>query len=78
MGTTLRAIKRVTEVKDKRQDSFYKMRMRAHKDKQKEEIRATIRDGIEVIAPAAANREKAISVATRSSLRQKVQQKMEV
>ena len=72
-------MKRVSEVKDKRQDAFYKMRMRAHKDTQKEEIRATINKGIDIIAPAAADREKAVAIATsKVSLRQKVQQKMEV
>ncbi|CAM9607726.1 unnamed protein product, partial [Ectocarpus fasciculatus] len=54
MGTTLRAMRRVSEIKDKRQDLFYRMRMRAHSGTQKEEIRAKIRKGIEIIAPAAA------------------------
>jgi large subunit ribosomal protein L24e len=83
MGTTLRAIKRVTEVRDKRQDAFYRMRMREHKADQKEEIRATIRQGIKVLAPAAADKEKALAVATsrlplRQQARQKQQQKEQV
>jgi large subunit ribosomal protein L24e len=75
MGTTLRAIKRVTEVRDKRQDAFYRMRMREHKADQKEEIRATIRQGIQVLAPAAADKERALAVATsRLPLRQQARQ----
>lgn len=64
MGTTLRAMKRVSEVQNKRQDLFFKMRMRAHKGKQRDEVRAEIKKGIEILAPAAANKEKAIAIAT--------------
>ncbi len=64
MTQTLTAMKRVSEIQNKRQDLFYKMRMKAHKGKQKEEIRAEIEKGIELIAPAASNKELAISNAT--------------
>jgi hypothetical protein len=47
MGTTLRAMRKVSEIKHKRQDLFFKMRMRAHKGKQREEVRAVIEKGIE-------------------------------
>lgn len=66
MGTTLRAMRKVSEIKHKRQDLFFKMRMRAHKGKQREEVRAVIEKGIEIIAPAASNREKAIAVVTQN------------
>lgn len=65
MEQTLRAMKRVNEVKDKRQDLFFKMRMRAHKGMQREQIRAEIKKGIELLAPAAANKEVALANATR-------------
>lgn len=65
MGQTLRAMKKVSEIQHKRQDMFFKMRMRAHKGIQREQIRAEIKKGIEIIAPAAANREKAIALATQ-------------
>jgi hypothetical protein len=64
MEQTLRAMKKVSEIQTKRQDMFYKMRMRAHKVVQREVIRAEIKKGIEIIAPAAADREKAIAIAT--------------
>jgi large subunit ribosomal protein L24e len=66
MATTLRAMKRVSEIQHKRQDMFFKMRMRAHKGVQREQIRAEIQKGIEIIAPAAADAEKAVAIATKS------------
>ena len=71
MGTTLRAIKRVSEVQDKRQDLFWKTRMRAHVGVQRQQIRAEIKKGIELIAPAVADREKAIKLATASTQSEK-------
>jgi hypothetical protein len=44
---------------------FFKMRMRAHKGMQREQVRAEIKKGMEILAPAAANREKAIAIATK-------------
>jgi len=71
MSTTLRAMKKVSEVQNKRQDLFWKMRMRAHAGVQREQIRAEIKKGIELIAPAAADREKAIRLSTQSKVTQK-------
>ena len=45
--------------------------MRAHKGEKKEQVRAEIKKGINIIAPAAANREKAISIATRKAVLKK-------
>ena len=79
MGLTLKAMKKVSEVKHKRQDLFFQNRMRAHKVMQREEIRAHIAKGIEVLAPAAADREKVLAVATRKIAAKKkaVESKME-
>jgi len=65
MEQTLRAMKKVSEIRHKRQDMFFKMRMRAHKGMQREQIRAEIKKGTEILAPAAADREKAIALATK-------------
>ena len=65
MEATLRAIKKVNEIKAKRADMFFKMRMRAHEGMQREMIRADIRKGIELLVPAAANKEKAIESSLR-------------
>jgi len=65
MEQTLRAMKKVSEVQAKRQAMFFKMRMRSHKAVQRDIIRAEIKKGIELIAPAAANKEKAIALATK-------------
>jgi hypothetical protein len=79
MEHTLRAMKRVSEIQKRRQELFYKMRMRAHKIKEREVIKAEIKKGIELLAPAAADKEKAIANATKKiAQRQKAQeQKME-
>lgn len=71
METTLTAMKRVTEVKQKRQDLFYRMRMRAFTGMQRDEIRAEIKKGIELLAPAAANKEIAIANATKNLVKQR-------
>ena len=71
MESTLRAMKKVSEIQYKRQDLFFKMRMRAHKGEKKEQVRAEIKKGINIIAPAAANREKAIAIATRKAVMKK-------
>ena len=42
MDLTLRAMKKVEEVKEKRQAKFMEMRMRAHKGAQREQVRAEI------------------------------------
>lgn len=64
MESTLRAMKRVSEIQHKRQDLFWKNRMRAHVGVQRQQIRAEIKKGIELIVPAAADRERAIELAT--------------
>jgi large subunit ribosomal protein L24e len=73
MQTTLRAMKRVAEIQEKRKEMFYKMRMRAHKVTQRDVIKAEIKRGIELIAPPAADKEKAITLATsKMAARQRV------
>jgi large subunit ribosomal protein L24e len=66
MTKTLQAMKRVSEVKAKRDDMFFRMRMRSHKGEQREQIRNTIKKGIETLVPAAADREKALANATKN------------
>lgn len=73
MATTLRAMKRVVEIQEKRKEMFFKMRMRAHKATQREVIKAEIKRGIELLAPPAADKEKAIALATsKMAARQRV------
>lgn len=75
MGATLRAMKKVSEVQTKRQDMFFKMRMRAHKGMQREQVRAVITKGMDILVPAAANREKALANATKNQLAKQKAQK---
>ena len=65
MEQTLRAMKKVSEIQTKRQDMFYKMRMRAHKVIQRDVIRAEIKKGYEILVPAAADKEVVRSVITQ-------------
>jgi len=65
MTQTLKAMKRVAEVSSKRQAMFFKMRMRAHKGTQRDQVRAVIQKGMDILVPAAANREKALANATK-------------
>jgi hypothetical protein len=75
MEHTLRAMKRVSEIQQRRQELFFKMRMKAHKVTQRALIKAEIKKGIEIIAPAAANKEKAIENATKKIVqRQKAEE----
>jgi large subunit ribosomal protein L24e len=68
MGSTLRAMKKVSEVQTKRQAMFFKLRMRAHKGMQREQVRAVIKKGMDILVPAAANREKALAKATKNQV----------
>jgi len=79
MGLTLKVMKRVSEVKHKRQDLYFRNRMRAHKGIQLEEKRAHIKNGIEILAPAASDREKVLSTITSkvASKSKAKEQKME-
>ncbi len=68
-------MKKVSEIQQKRQEMFFKMRMRAHKVTQKSVIKAEIKKGIELLVPAAADREKALANATKKIVqRQKAQE----
>lgn len=65
MAQTLKAMKRVSEIQEKRKEMFFRMRMKAHKVAQREVIKAEIKSGIELLAPAGADREKALAMATQ-------------
>ena len=61
MGKTLLAMKKVTEVQSAREQRYFDVR---HKDKaarEKAAIRAEVAQGIDLLAPAAADREKALA-----------------
>ncbi len=74
MEHTLAAMKKVSEIQSKRQEMFFKMRMRAHKVTQRDIIKAELKKGVEILAPAAADKVKAIANATMK-LAQRQQQK---
>ncbi|CAM9237491.1 unnamed protein product, partial [Phaeothamnion confervicola] len=59
MGKTLRAVKKA-KVQKKREQRFFEMRHKDRAAKEKAEIREQISQNIELIAPAAADREKTL------------------
>jgi len=60
MGATLGVMKRVQEIKERREQTFYQRRVAEGRSKEREGIRVQVQKNIEVVAPAAANREKAV------------------
>jgi len=60
MGTTLRAMQRVAEIRTRREEMFYERRMR---DARKDQIKADkveLKSNIELLVPAAADKEKVL------------------
>ncbi len=70
MGTTIRAMKRVSEIKAKREEAFYKKRMEGVKAKEKAKIRVEIEQNIDLIAPAASRVRQQTNVTTKSMAKQ--------
>lgn len=71
MQTTLRAVKRITEIQARRQDLFFQKRMQSHAALKREEIRAEITRGIDLLVPAASNKEVALANATKHIVERK-------
>jgi len=60
MGTTLRAMQRVAEIRTRREEMFYQRRMKdAHKAETKA-MKVELKTNIELLAPAAADKEKVL------------------
>lgn len=60
MGTTLRAMQRVGEIRSRREEMFYQRRM---KDAHKQETKASkieLKENIELLVPAAGDKEKVL------------------
>ena len=53
VGATLRAMKKVAEIKSAREESFYKARMKPHKAALKQKVKLEIAQNIDLVAPAA-------------------------
>ncbi|CAM9135659.1 unnamed protein product [Chrysoparadoxa australica] len=70
MGKTLMAMKKVQEVKGAREARFHQLRHKDAKSKEKAAIKAEIQQNIELMVPAAADREKAMA-----NIREKVKKR---
>jgi len=60
MGKTILAMKRVREIKERREATFHANRMKDAKLEKKMQARKEIEKGVEILAPAAANREEVL------------------
>lgn len=74
MGKTLMVMKRVAEIRARREERFFERRMRKAKVTQKDQLRAEIKTGIDLLVPAAADREKALANATKRLMSKSTQQ----
>ena len=52
VGTSLRAMKRVAEIKSAREEAFYRARMAPHKAMEREKVRLEIAENVDLVAPA--------------------------
>jgi len=52
VGSSLRAMKRVAEIKSAREEAFYKARMAPHKAMEREKVRLEIAENVDLVAPA--------------------------
>jgi|TARA_A100001015_G_C14857574_1_gene658978 large subunit ribosomal protein L24e len=65
MGQTLQTMKRVSEIQTRRSALYYKTRMQVHEGAKRAQIRKEIKQGMHLIAPSGANKEKAIANAVK-------------
>ncbi|KAJ1970351.1 ATPase-activating ribosome biosynthesis protein [Dimargaris xerosporica] len=72
MATTLKAMKRIQEIRTKREDAFYKNRMAASKEFQKEHDLREVQTGIELVG-AYTEEAKEAMVAVKNKIAQKQQ-----
>jgi large subunit ribosomal protein L24e len=60
MGTTLRAMQRVGEIKARREKMYFEKRMKDAAKTQIKQSKVELKQGIELLVPAAANKEKVL------------------
>ncbi len=63
MGATIKAMKRVAEIKAAREERFYKSRMKGVKAAEKAAAQLEIQESIDLVAPAAVRKGEEINVA---------------
>ncbi|KAL1917706.1 uncharacterized protein VTP21DRAFT_3540 [Calcarisporiella thermophila] len=67
MATTVKAMKRVHEIRQRRERAFYKNRMAGNKEREKSENAREVQRGIDLIqAPSAKNKAQVAKVATET------------
>jgi large subunit ribosomal protein L24e len=60
MGTTLRAMQRVGEIRARREEMFFERRMKEASKVKVSQAKAELKESIELLVPAAADKEKVL------------------
>ncbi len=60
MGTTLRAMQRVGEIRERREAMYFERRMKDAKKVQLKQAKVELRENIELLVPAAADKQKVL------------------
>jgi large subunit ribosomal protein L24e len=71
MGATIKAMKRVGEIQKAREDRYYNKRMAAAKGAEVEAHAVEIKEGIDLLQPAAARKTDEVNVLAKSVLKSK-------
>ena len=78
VGTTLRAMQRVKEIQTRREEIYYKRRMKDAKSQQRAADKVELKTNIEMLAPAAADKEKVLlNIAEKAKAGAKVKKSRE-
>lgn len=77
MEATLKAMKRVAEIKAAREARFYAIRMKDKAKKEKQEILRTIKQGIDLVQPAVVRKQKEqLNLSDKVKAAEKAERKM--
>ncbi|CAG8458104.1 93_t:CDS:2 [Ambispora gerdemannii] len=79
VNTTVKAMKRVTEIRAKRERAFYKLRMAGNKEREKAEFISEVQRNIELVqAPGARVKAQVSKILEKKTQKQPQQQRMEI
>lgn len=73
VGKTVQAMQKIRTIQSRREEVFYQTRMREAKMKEKAALQVEVKENVELLAPAAASREKALL-----NVREKVKERQAV
>ena len=74
MGTTIRVMKKVAEIKNKREARFYERRMKVRKQQEKTQNKVEIKQNINLVAPAVVRNKTVVNEKTTQKSAEKAHQ----